>query len=188
MLVPLDHVLPHTPSHQPLKLVRLPVPPRPRRLFSTSWKLFWGARCLLVPFWCPSGAVSFRENRPFRPTRLLPRYPQIFPQFPPLRLGLASFINPLFGALRCPFIRPTRSLDDSPREFWCPLSEATRPQPKRHGNPNSTQRQAAISEFLAQRIAPRRTEFCFELEHGAIAEFLLCPQTHEQSHTLNCVG
>jgi len=35
-----------------------------------------GARC---PFWCPSGAVGFRENRPFRPARFtfaLPSRPE----------------------------------------------------------------------------------------------------------------
>jgi hypothetical protein len=92
MLVPLGHVLPHTQSHHSLKLVRLPVPPRPRRLFSTSWEPFGCPFPPPVPVWCPSGARCFEENRRFRPARLLPRYPQIFPQFPPPRLGLASFI------------------------------------------------------------------------------------------------
>ena len=59
MLVPLGHVLPHTPSHQPLKLMRLPVPPRPRRLFSTTSEACEVPDGDLVP-------VRFSQHRSFR--------------------------------------------------------------------------------------------------------------------------
>jgi hypothetical protein len=80
----------------------------------------------------PFGAVRLRENRPFRPARLLPRYPQIFPHFPPLRLGLASLIWCLALPLAGPFAPRSHlsNLAHSSRPFSCAPSGPTEKTPR----------------------------------------------------------